>query len=472
MDGLTINANWGNVSLSSITSFQYLDDNMTLDQDFLPLEYFTLTQRRREWALTQDFVAKGREKNYDWLVGAFGFYRHTDMSAPVTFKDFGIDQLIEKNRNEQNSDYPIDWNDDSFLLGSDFDIPNYGLALYHQSHYDWNRWSFTLGLRLDYEKSTLDYNSYCNTSYTIYKGAVENGEVFRVSPVEIDDKGHLEQSYLQLLPKLTVAYRLPLSDASRVYASVAKGYKAGGFNTQMFSDVLQQRIRGMMGLSELYDVDEVVTYKPEKSWNYELGAHITDRAGRYSAGLSVFYVDCRDQQLTVFPDGTTTGRIMTNAGKTRSCGVELSASWRPIERLSLNASYGFTDARFVEYDNGKADYKNKFIPYAPQNTLFVGASYSIPINRSWLDCINVNVDAKGIGDIYWDEANSVKQPFYGLLGASVRFQKSDFSLDIWGDNLTNTQYNTFYFVSIGNAFLQQGNPARCGVTLRMNFKTK
>ena len=107
-----------------------------------------------------------------------------------------------------------------------------------------------------------------------------------------------------------------------------------------------------------------------------------------------------------------------------------------------------------------------------ENTLFVGASYSIPINRSWLDCINVNVDAKGIGDIYWDEANSVKQPFYGLLGASVRFQKSDFSLDIWGDNLTNTQYNTFYFVSIGNAFLQQGNPARCGVTLRMNFKTK
>lgn len=472
MDGLTINANWGNVSLSSITSFQYLDDNMTLDQDFLPLEYFTLTQRRHEWALTQDFVAKGREGNYDWLVGAFGFYRHTDMNAPVTFKDYGISQLIEKNRNEQNRDYPIDWNDDSFLLGSDFDIPNYGLALYHQSHYDWNRWSFTLGLRLDYEKSTLDYNSYCNTSYTIYKGPVEDGEVFRVSPVDIDDYGHLEQSYLQLLPKLTVAYRLPVSDASRVYASVAKGYKAGGFNTQMFSDVLQQRIRGMMGLSELYKVDEVVTYKPEKSWNYELGAHVTDRAGRYSVGLSVFYIDCRDQQLTVFPDGTTTGRIMTNAGKTRSCGVELSASWRPVERLSLNASYGFTDARFVEYDNGKADFKNKFIPYAPQNTLFAGVSYNIPINKSWLECIEVNVDAKGIGDIYWDEANSVKQPFYGLLGASVRFQKSDFSLDIWGDNLTNTQYNTFYFVSIGNAFLQQGNPARCGVTLRINFKTK
>lgn len=471
-DGLTVNWNQGDVTLSSITSFQYINDDMTLDQDFLPLEYFTLTQKRHEWALTQDVVVKGTESNYDWLVGAFGFYRRTNMSAPVTFKEYGIEQLIEKNRNEANPYYPIGWNEDSFLLGSDFLIPTYGVALYHQSHYDLNRWSFTLGLRLDYEKSTLDYNSFCNTSYMIYDNMQGEMIPFANKKVDIDDKGYLEQSFLEFLPKLTIAYRLPISGKSRVYASVAKGYKAGGFNTQMFSDVLQQRIRGMMGLSELYEVDEVVTYKPEKSWNYELGTHMTDKKGRYSAGLSVFYIDCRDQQLTVFPDGTTTGRIMTNAGKTRSCGVELSASWHPIERLSLNASYGFTDARFVEYDNGKADYKNKYIPYAPQNTLFVGASYNIPVNQSWLDCIDVNVDAKGVGEIYWDEANSVKQPFYGLLSASVRFYKSDFTLDIWGENLTNTQYNAFYFVSIGNAFLQRGNPVRCGVTLRMNFKTK
>ena len=83
-----------------------------------------------------------------------------------------------------------------------------------------------------------------------------------------------------------------------------------------------------------------------------------------------------------------------------------------------------------------------------------------------------NADVKGVGDIYWDEANNVKQPFYALLSASVRLEKGDFSLDVWGDNLTNTHYNTFYFVSIGNAFLQKGNPARCGVTLRLNFDTK
>ena len=471
-DGLTVNWNLNGVTMSSITSFQYINDNMTLDQDFLPLEYFTLTQKRHEWALTQDFVVKGVEKNYNWLVGAFGFYRRTNMSAPVTFKDYGIEQLIEKNRNEANPYYPIAWNEPSFVLGSDFLIPTYGLALYHQSHYDLNRWAFTLGVRFDYEKSTLDYNSFCNTSYSVYDNTGEVLTHFANNAVVIDDYGHLSQSFVEVLPKLTVAYRLPLNDNSRLFASVAKGYKSGGFNTQMFSDVLQQRIRGMMGLSELYSVDEVVSYKPEKSWNYELGVHMSGEDGRYSIGMSAFYIDCRDQQLTVFPEGTTTGRIMTNAGKTRSCGVELSAMWRPVERLMLNASYGFTDARFVEFSDGKEDYKGKFIPYSPKNTLFVGASYNIPVNRSCLDAIDVGVDMKGIGDIYWNEANSVKQPFYTLLSASLLLTKGDFSLKVWGDNLANTHYNSFYFVSIGNAFLQQGKPARCGVTLRMNFKSK
>ena len=471
-DGLTVNWNLNGVTISSITSFQYINDNMTLDQDFLPLEYFTLTQKRHEWALTQDFVVKGVEKNYNWLVGAFGFYRRTNMSAPVTFKDYGIEQLIEKNRNEANPYYPIAWNEPSFVLGSDFLIPTYGLALYHQSHYDLNRWAFTLGVRFDYEKSTLDYNSFCNTSYSVYDNTGDVLTHFANNAVVIDDYGHLSQSFVEVLPKLTVAYRLPLNDNSRLFASVAKGYKSGGFNTQMFSDVLQQRIRGMMGLSELYSVDEVVSYKPEKSWNYELGAHMSGEDGRYSIGVSAFYIDCRDQQLTVFPEGTTTGRIMTNAGKTRSCGVELSAMWRPVERLMLNASYGFTDARFVEFSDGKEDYKGKFIPYSPKNTLFVGASYNIPVNRSCLDAIDVGVDMKGIGDIYWNEANSVKQPFYTLLSASLLLTKGDLSLKVWGDNLANTHYNSFYFVSIGNAFLQQGKPARCGVTLRMNFKSK
>ena len=86
---------------------------------------------------------------------------------------------------------------------------------------------------------------------------------------------------------------------------------------------------GLMGLSEKYDVNEIISYKPETSWNYEIGAHFSSTDRRFTADMALFYIDCRDQQLTVFPDGVTTGRIMTNAGRTRSFGAELSMSFRP-----------------------------------------------------------------------------------------------------------------------------------------------
>lgn len=74
-----------------------------------------------------------------------------------------------------------------------------------------------------------------------------------------------------------------------------------------------------------------------------------------------------------------------------------------------------------------------------------------------------------MGRIRWDEANMLSQPFYMIMDASVRADRGDFSADIWADNITSTRYSTFYFKSIGNAFLQRGNLFACGVTLRWAF---
>ncbi|MCC8070801.1 MAG: TonB-dependent receptor [Bacteroidales bacterium] len=469
-DGLTVRWGGERFSLSSITSVQYIDDNMTLDQDFLPLEYFTLQQMRHEWAVTQDFVARSSNKGpYHWLGGLFGFYKHTKMEAPVVFKDHGITRLIEDKRNEANPDYPIRWDSRQFELGSDFTQPVWGLALYHQSDIDLGAWNFALGLRLDYEHASLKYSSHCDTGYTILNASdPDNVTVYRHDAVKIDDQGRLSKHFLQFLPKMTVSYRLPMTSASDVYVSVGKGYKAGGFNTQMISDVLQQRIMGLMGLGAAYDVDEIVGYKPEKSWNYEIGAHVTCADGRIATDLAAFWIDCRDQQLTMFPDGTTTGRITTNAGRTRSYGVEFQIHYAMSDRWQANASYGYTNATFREFFNGKTDYAGKRVPYAPSNTMFGSLSYNIPF-CGWVERLTLNANVRGIGDIYWDEDNSTHQPFYALLGASATLQGPWWSLDVWGENLTDTRYHTFCFQSIGNTFLQRGKPARWGVTLRLEF---
>ena len=115
------------------------------------------------------------------------------------------------------------------------------------------------------------------------------------------------------------------SSLGDVYASVTKGYKSGGYNTQMFSDVLQQRIMGKLGLVERYSVDEIISYDPEKTWNYEIGAHLLMFDGRLVLDAALFWIECRNQQLTMFPEGSITGRVMANAGRSRSRGAEISA---------------------------------------------------------------------------------------------------------------------------------------------------
>lgn len=469
-DGLTLRWRQEQFTMTSVTSIQWLDDNMTLDQDFRPEPFFTLTQRQHDLALTEDLVFRGDVGDYHWLAGAFAFYRHLRMEAPVTFKDRGISDLIESNRNESNPEYPISWDSRSFPLNSDFIMPAYGVSLYHQSRYDAGRWHFTAGIRLDWESTGLRYHSYCDTGYEIYH-VESNGDrtPFSHNAVNVDDRGSLRHGYFNWMPKVTVLWDCDEARTCNVYASVSKGWKSGGFNTQMFSDVLQQRLMELMGIASAYEVDEIVSYKPEYSWNYEVGSHLTLADGRVNADLSLFYIDCRDQQLTMFPPGMVTGRIMTNAGRTRSIGGEVALDWSVTDALTLSASYGYTNARFRRFNDGRQDYRGKFLPYVPRNTLFLQGVWRVPVRSRWLRAVTTDINMRGTGMIYWNEANTLSQPFYVLLGASVTLDWDKWSLQVWGKNLTATRYDTFYFMSMGNEFLQRGRPLQVGATLRLNL---
>ncbi|MDE6094614.1 MAG: TonB-dependent receptor [Muribaculaceae bacterium] len=468
-DGLSLRYSGEKFSVTSITSVQHINDNMTLDQDFLPEEFFTLRQKKRETAFTEDLVVRGVDKGkYRWLNGFFGFYKHLDMHAPVTFKDRGISELIEEHRNDANPLYPISWNERSFRLNSDFKVPVWGISAYHESDLTIGNWNFTAALRVDYEHASLDYRSFCDTGYNIYQKNEGSYSFFREVDIDIDDRGKISKDFLTLLPKVAVSYSLP-GEIGNIYVKFSKGYKAGGFNTQMFSDVLQQRLMGIMGIGAQYDIDDVVSYKPEKSWNYEIGSHLSFPEARIEVGLAAFFIDCRDQQLTMFPNGTTTGRIMTNAGRTHSFGGEITVKGNITDYISLSGSYGYTNARFRRFSDGINDYKGNCLPYAPRNTLFLQGVWIVPTDISVLGNISFDVNMRGTGRIFWNESNTESQDFYALLGASVTFGTDDLNLQLWGKNLTDTRYYTFYFMSMGNEFLQRGRGPEIGVTLRYSF---
>lgn len=466
IDGLTVRkqAAWGTVM--SITSYQMIDDNMTLDQDFTPEPYFTLTQARTEHAVTQEFIVRSNPaaSGWQWIAGAFGFYRRLKMSAPVNFGDTGIARLIEQHRNAAAPSYPIAWQERAMLLGSDFVMPTGGVAGYGQATYTTGGWTFAAGLRLDYEHSRLDYHSETHTGYDI----MHDGEVYSHEAIDIDDTGRLRRHHLQLLPSFNVSHRW--QSGNMVWLAVSRGFKAGGFNTQMFSDVLQQRLMGMMGIGARYDVDRIVGYKPEHAWNYEVGTTIKPLSNDdLIIAANAYWIDCTNRQLTVFPDGTTTGRVMTNAGRTRSVGIEATVQWHATATTDVNVAYGYCDARFVRYNDGTRDYRYRIVPYSPRHTLHADATQRINLQCSWAKCVELNVGVYGVGAIEWNEANTVSQPFYALMDTRVTLAASKWSVQLWAKNLTGTRYNTFYFVSIGHEFLQRGRGRALGATLRINL---
>ncbi len=469
LDGLTVSWKHDVWNLTSVTSVQHIDDNMTLDQDFLPLNYFTLTQCRRETSVTQDFIVSHSTDKYTWLFGLFGFTRHSNMHAPVTFGAVGIEKLIEQKRNEVNPFYPIKWNESSFVLNSDFMHPTQGLGVYHNSTFNIGRWVLTGAIRLDVERPKLDFHSYTTTSYTIWNMTDPDlPEVYRDVPVALDESGCLSHTYVELLPKLTALYKLPALSGN-VYGSVAKGYKPGGYNTQMFSDFLQQKLMASMGLSELYDADEIIGYKPERSWNYEVGSHLTLLDGDLSLDAAVFYIDCRDQQLTRFPDGTTTGRIMDNAGRTRSIGAELALRYSINTHWLTNLSWGHSDARFVDYNDGINDYSGKFVPYAPLNTVYGQLVYGTSLSSCGIDRLEIMAGVRGTGNIYWNESNTQRQRFYAPVNVAASARTDIFTIRLWAENINKVKYSTFYFKSMGNEFVQRGAPFTFGVSVNMEL---
>ena len=459
------------VSFTSISSLQYIDDNMTLDQDFLPNDYFTLTQKTRELGFTQEITFKNitNKSGYNWITGAFFYTRNGKMDAPVVFKDYGITQLIEYHTNNSNPDYPIHWDFRELPIESHFIPYSHGVSIYHESGYRYGRFAIRGGLRFEYENIGLDYDCNIHSSYTRYEKA--SGNVYKNVNVDITDIGHLDKSFFKLLPKLTISYNLGDNRKTNIYINIAEGYKSGGYNTQMFSDVMQQRLRKVLGLSMMYNIEQIISYKPETTWNFELGTHCSLSGNKLTISGNVFYIICKNQQITVFPSGTTTGRVMANAGKSRSIGFESSAKWIIDNRWNVSASFGFADARFVKFNDGINSYNDKHIPYSPLTTSFLQCNYNTTFSgkTTIIDGLGFTIYGSGTGPIYWNEDNTEKQSWKGFINASLRLYKGPATLELWMENITDTKYNTFYFESIEHRFLQKGAPLRGGATIRVSW---
>lgn len=473
-DALSLGCLFSSAELMSITSLQYLSDDMMLDNDFLPQSYFTLEQIKHRTDIAEEIVLRSRNHGrYSWIAGANISGSFQKMEAPVIFMSEGINSLILDNINSHmgyKGTYHWGRADgegaDEMRLDDRFRTRNVSAAIYHQSKLKLGRFTLQADLRIQWENIQMKYTNSVDSWYTAVPA--DGGEQTEVH-MQIHDSEVLRKNYIEFLPRVSASWNFGPEARNMLYLSISKGFKAGGFNTQMFSEVLQRKVQNYMGMSVPLDVKRLTEYDPEQSWNYEAGIHCSWPHRRISVDAALFYIQCLDQQLTVFPEGQTTGRMMTNAGRSRSFGVEAQISYSPLERLELNASYGYTNAKFTKYISGTEDYQGKFIPYAPQHTLSVRASYIWQLSKRYLKDLIISASCNGAGRIWWNERNDLSQPFYCTLDCSVTYSQGNWSVGAWMKNCLDKRYDVFYFESMNNRFMQYGRKRMAGIRFELKI---
>ena len=500
-----------NFTLHSVTGYQNLHDRMFMDQDFLPDDIYTLEQKQRQNTLNEELVMKSKPgSRWQWVSGVSGLYQWLETKAPVTFRQDGVRWLGETingffpDLSAKGMKMNLTINNGTLDMGGTFDTPLLNLAMFHQSTLKLaERFYATAGLRLDYEHQQMDYDApgYIDYDFEMSSPMMPIRLSGRnVSPVL---SGLVKNDYVQLLPKVALKYEL--GNRGNVYATVSRGSRSGGYNIQMFSDLLQADVRRLMmtdvkdgtmdylngmvkkgmppmvvnmisgyldqmPISKALDATHTTVYKPEYSWNYEAGTHLASSNGRWMADAAVFLIDTRDQQIARFSEHGF-GRMMVNAGKSRSCGAEASVRGQVNKHVALTANYGYTHSIFRAYDDGSGtDYSHNYVPFVPQHTCSLDGSYTFFFSEnSWVKNLLLGVTYSGAGKVYWTESNSVSEDYYNLLSARAVLRTRLLELELWGKNLTDSRYNTFYFESMSRGFSQHARPLQVGIDLRLHF---
>ena len=515
--GLKFGYTGNGYDFTSVSSYQYIKDRMLMDQDYLSADYMHILQEQLQNSFTQELSLKSNQAVggfWHWTVGGFFSKQWLKTNGPVFFDDAmtapignAIQQqmytaihasMVKKMMAQGMPEVAAKAAASAAIekaggismtvsMGAPglYHTPQTNLGFYHESNFDiTSRLVATLGLRYDYLHTGIHYES---SAYMAMTANMMGKKATYTLRSALDEKTN--DDYSQFLPKFGLTYRLD-NQQSNIYATISKGYRAGGYNIQMFSDILQtelnanrqQALRGdyeVPHTAEDYKkVNQTISYKPEVSWNYEVGSHLNLFNHAIHLDFSAFYMKVKNQQLSVMAGNYGFGRMMVNAGKSHSCGIEAALRGQLANgNIDWMLNYGYTHAVFDEYTDGEGEktvsYKDKKVPYVPTHTLSAMADYRLAFNSKLLRNMFFGVNVNMQGKTYWDNGNTYSQDIYAVLGGHIAFDFGIMQLNIWGKNLTDTNYNTF---AVDNAatgkreyFAQRGNPFQCGIDLSFRF---
>lgn len=246
-------------------------------------------------------------------------------------------------------------------------------------------------------------------------------------------------------------------DDHLLYASVARGYKAGGVNTD-----------GTLNAAER-------EFNTEYQWAYEVGIKSSLLDNSIQTRVAAFYNDRQDVQIksSIVPVGGPGEFVdyINNAAEGSNYGLEIESVWQASDSLQIFANAGFLRTDIDQCDTGCAGLVGRDQPHAPRYQYSAGAKFDVNDN------LFVQLDIEAKDEFYFSSSHDAKSESYELLNAKIGYETDAWSLALWGRNLTDEEVETRGF-RFGNdprdgytthTYVQLGEPRILGLTGRYKF---
>ena len=257
------------------------------------------------------------------------------------------------------------------------------------------------------------------------------------------------------LEKFNLSYEL--AQGVMTYATASKGFRPGGAND----------IPALPA--------NLISYKADSLWNYELGLKSSWLENRLTLNTAVF-----DEEWSSMQTSATTANglysFITNAGKARIRGTEVELNAVPYRGLTLSAGVGYVDAKLTQNQSTSAvlvtastGLAGDRIPNTPEWTASTSAEYKWPLAGDLNGLLRADFAYTGDEQATFAkiDPNYTTYGGFGTVNLRAGIQADRWEASFFCQNASNRIGSTA--VSSGNGFkdLSYGIPPRTmGLTFR------
>ncbi|CAM3110977.1 TonB-dependent receptor [Pseudoalteromonas distincta] len=265
-----------------------------------------------------------------------------------------------------------------------------------------------------------------------------------------------------------VALEYQVIDRTMIYASITRGYKAGGINSEALAKAKDE------GLNLSADFfQQHTSFDPEYLWSGEFGVKGSSLDDKFTLRLAAFYMHRDDIQLKAWQvEGQQFTGYVDNASSGSNYGLEVEGSYQLTDNLFLTGSAGYLNTEiddFVTQSGLNQDGREQ--AQSPKYQYAFTARYNFTSELYGM------VGVEGKDDYYFSDSHNSQAPSSNLVNLSFGYEADMWAVRAWARNVFDETVPTRGF-EFGNdpqdgyathTYTQLGEPRVAGVTFTLNL---